>query len=79
MFGFSLPKIVVLMVIIALVWYGFKVFSRERKVGKSGGVDDIIGNKQKPPVDMKACSVCGDFVAIGSSSCGADDCPFRVT
>ena len=76
MFGFSLPKIVVLVVIIALVWYGFKVFSRGRNLENPGKGDEVTDNKGEQPVDMEACTVCGDYVATGSPSCGTEDCPF---
>ena len=79
MFGFSLPKIVVLMVIIALVWYGFKVFSRGRKLENPRGDDEVTVSTPDQPVDMEACSVCGDYVAKGSTSCGTEDCPFPAT
>ena len=76
MFGFSLPKIVVLIVIIVAVWYGFKLITRGRNV-TTGGEQKLAG-QEKPDgsLEMKPCEVCGDYVAAGARSCGRDDCPY---
>lgn len=42
MFGFSLPKILLLIVIIAVVWYGFKAVSRIQK-SKAAKQDELEG------------------------------------
>ena len=74
MFGFSLPKLFVLMAIIALVWYGFKVFGRSHTIEKSK--NDLSEGKVDQHVDMEKCSVCEDYVDPGAISCRKEDCPF---
>lgn len=92
MFGFSLQKILVLVAIIAAVWYGFKFLSRldalrkaEAKVrhakGKSRGKSKDGGKAATPAADdvedMVQCPTCGAYVAAGTRcSCGRDDCPY---
>ena len=82
MLGFSLGKILVLIAMIALVWYGFKyVARRNRNVGRdeAGG---RIGRRQDGAEDpevqvMQTCAVCGTFVPHGSArSCGRESCPY---
>ena len=76
MFGFSLPKLLVLIGIIALIWYGFKVFSRGRKLENPKMSADVTDKHAKQHVDMEECLICGDYVDTVASSCGKDDCPF---
>lgn len=78
MFGFSLPKLLVLIGIIALVWYGFKVFGRGGKLGKPGDQDDNLEDSAEQNVQMEKCSICEDYVDAGALSCGKDDCPFPI-
>ena len=78
MFGFSLPKLIVLAAIILAVWYGFKIFNRRQTLGERGetrqGKDKSDRNAS---VDMEPCPKCGDFVARGTAtSCGRADCPY---
>ena len=76
MFGFSLPKLVFTVLLIAVVIYGFKAITRlqeqrERRVksGPKGGVAEVE--------DMVACDVCGTFVSSrGARACGRGDCPY---
>jgi uncharacterized protein len=87
MFGFSPSKILFTVVIIAVVWYGFKWLNRLQDGQKKGN--------KKPPQDttrsdnaaasaedinyeeLVACSKCGDFVvADKKSGCGKDGCPY---
>jgi len=74
MFGFSPLKIIVLLAIIAAVWYGFKVFARGKPAKKVE--NDAPAEKDEGAVDMEACAVCGDYVPAGASACGKDDCPY---
>ena len=88
MFGFSLQKIIVLVAIVAAVWYGFKFLSRldasrkaEAKVrhekGKSKGKGKANPPAADEPEDMVQCPVCQAYVpARASSNCGRDDCPY---
>jgi len=75
-------KLLVLIAIIAAVWYGFKFFAR-RSLNVSGreprghigsGKQDASG---KTTQDMESCTVCGTFVPNASAkSCGRDACPY---
>ena len=90
MLGFSLQKLFVLAVIIAIVWYGFKFLGRvqahrkaeekaQRKMQRrrerwSFGRDPDLDMGAE---DMIACRVCGAYVpARGARSCGRADCPY---
>ena len=76
MLGFSLPKILVLIVIIVAVWYGFKLFTRGRNVATGGEQKEAGQVKPDASLEMKPCRVCGDYVAAGTKSCGRGDCPY---
>lgn len=84
---FSIPsfsKILVLVAIIAIVWYGFRLVGRldqarkqETRRHKQGGrAQDAT--RQHPGVEETVrCRVCGAFVAArGATSCGRADCPY---
>ena len=77
MLGFSLPKLIVLALIIAAIWYGFKFFSRAQGMSKPEKPGDDTDAVMPDAVDMVKCATCGDFVAAkGASSCGKDGCPY---
>ncbi len=76
--GFSLPKILVLIAILALVWYGFKLFGRGREAEKSIKKGDISGGNEKQNVDLEECPICEAYVDTGASSCGKKGCPFPL-
>ncbi len=75
MFGFSLPKLIVLAAIVAGIWYVFKFIGRrtgpkvkDKSPGANGGPE---------AVDMNKCAVCGDYLsAEAPSGCGRSDCPY---
>ena len=46
MFGFSLPKILLLVVIIAVVWYGFKAIGRIQKAKLEGNSQPNVGDER---------------------------------
>jgi len=75
MLGFSLPKLIVLFVIVAAIWYGFKHFARIRSLAKSDR--QVDGEELADPiaVDMVRCATCGDyFVPVeGATSCNKHD------
>ena len=69
MLGFSLPKILVLIVIVMAVWYGFKIFGRGRNVSGGGSARKQAGQeKADASLEMKPCEVCGDYVAAPAST-----------
>lgn len=82
MFGISFPKILVLVAVIAAVWFGFRWFQRwekERAARQAAG-NGGAGDRPQPQVtaeDMTACRVCGTYVAARSArACGRAGCPY---
>jgi uncharacterized protein len=91
MFGFSLQKFLVLVAVIALVWYGFKFIGRlqdQRKAEgglgaraarrpKARGAASATEPKAQDAEDMVACPVCQAYVqARGATRCERSDCPY---
>ncbi len=92
MFGFSLSKLLVLGIAIAVVWYGFKYISRmqrinegERRPGERSMGERLrrsMKGKDAPTSaggveDTEQCPTCGSFVPVeGGSSCGKARCPY---
>jgi hypothetical protein len=82
MLGFSLNKLIVLFLIIAAVWYGFRILARrgkpverDREAGRLGrrAADEEEGTVH----DMETCSLCGTFVPTEAArACGRDGCPY---
>ena len=82
----SFQKLIVLVGIVAAVWYGFKLFTRLQEARKTDAA--LRQNSAKRPgaargeahveaEDMVQCPVCQAYVpARGTSSCGRDDCPY---
>ena len=85
MFGFSLQKLLVLGLIIAAIWYGFKWvgrLDRERKArlraGKGGdGSGSGGGGNGGGSQDLVECALCGTYVTASIAQCpeGRADCP----
>ena len=89
MFGFSIQKLLVLVAVIAAVWYGFKLIGRLRDQRKA---DDRLRassahrfwpgrGKSDPPAsdaeEMVECPVCQAYVPVrGATGCGRSDCPY---
>lgn len=84
MLGLSLGKLLLLALIIAIVWYGFKYMQRvedvrralrqemerRRKSGRSGP-------RSIEAEDLVKCARCGAYVAAeGATNCGRPDCPW---
>lgn len=78
---FGVSKILVLIVIIAAVWYGFKFFTRRNQIGGQRKQTEFDSGSKKttnqPAQDMESCSICGTFVPNASAkNCGRDSCPY---
>ncbi len=79
MFGFGLVKLLLTVIAVAAVWYGFKVVAR--RVSGGGKLDE-----REPPQsaerrieaeEMTACPTCGVYVPRdGARACDRDDCPY---
>ncbi len=84
MFGFSLQKLLFTILIIAIVWYGFKMLARlqerrdsEKTLRRAPSNRGRDKDKPADAEDMVACATCGAFVpARRARSCGRDDCPY---
>ena len=80
MFGFSIPKLLVLFLFILLVWYGFKLFERRDYLSKNKSKnprresDQEKSKFKKDEVeDLIKCPECGNYFSSGSSCtvCGS--------
>lgn len=78
MFGGPLGKLLVLIAVIAAVWYGYKYVER---------INELRGKQRrrapKQPKaraleaeDMAKCRVCGTYVAANAGGCGKPGCPY---
>jgi len=88
MLGFSLQKLLVLAIILATVWYGFKFVGRLDAARRSRAKEALKRAASRaagrpaapePPAaeDMVRCRVCGTFVpARRATACGRPDCPY---
>lgn len=70
---FAFPRLVLLMVVIAAVWIGYRWLN--------GLVHELPrrrpapGNSAIRAEDLAPCEICGTYVAARASSCGRSDCP----
>jgi uncharacterized protein len=80
---FSLGKLLVLAVILAVVWYGWKYVQRVEQVRRA--LKEEIERRRagnsappsRPAEDLVKCSVCGTYVpSHGAHACGRADCPW---
>ncbi|HEX9465431.1 MAG TPA: hypothetical protein VGB82_22740 [Alphaproteobacteria bacterium] len=85
----TFPKLLLLVAVIAIIWFGFRWFERwekERRAG-GGGRQGQLGRggdagmksargREATPEEMTACPICGTYVAAGAGSCGRANCPF---
>lgn len=65
-------KIVVLIAIIAAVWYGFKMIGR-RNISKQR---EDARKAEEAGETMTACRGCGAYVLESQRDCGRDGCPY---
>jgi uncharacterized protein len=78
MLGISFSKILLLVLVVAAVWFGFKYLARgdtppkERVRAKPGDGGDSVAVE-----DMVRCAVCGAYQARGTGRCERADCPAR--
>ena len=59
MFGFSLPKIILLLVTIFIVWQVFKIIEKRNKLRNNSTNDD--GNERETYEALVECKNCGNF------------------
>ena len=80
---FSVGKLIVLGVIIAVVWYGWKYVQRVEAVRRALKAEIERRRAGAPPAqnrpaeDLVKCSACGIYVpSRGAHACGRADCPW---
>jgi len=64
MFGFSLPKLLILIALIVIVWYGFKAIGRVSRKREAQARE--ASRNQYPELaseNMVQCSKCGAYTA----------------
>lgn len=69
-------KYLLLILVVAAVWYGWRFVSR-----KPAAKPPVVADPPAPPPvaaeDLKACPACGAYVnAAAAKSCGRPDCPY---
>lgn len=87
MFGFSFSKVVLTILVIVAVWYGYKLL-RRMQVRREAVAEHVRVRRHEatrprnpePPSQTEEtveCRICGAFVAARSAvACGRSDCPF---
>jgi hypothetical protein len=89
MFGFSLSKILLIVAVIAAVWFTLKYVTNKVE-GASGDKPEKLRRKAKAQAqpqaaesdgraveDMVRCRVCGAYQTRSAGPCGRADCPAR--
>ena len=70
---FAFPKLIVLILVIAAVWIGYRWLN--------GPLRELPRRRAARPnpslraEDLAPCGVCGAYVAIAAPGCGRSDCP----
>lgn len=71
-------KYLLLILVIAGVWYGYRYVNRKKSAPDSTPVTPPPRPQVKAE-DLAACRVCGAYVAESTAkSCGRNDCPYPV-
>lgn len=84
MFGFSIQKLLFTVLVIVIVWYGFKWLARlqDRRENKVAERRQRAGRGRRSDTgadveDLTECVLCGIYVAAPRArSCGREDCPY---
>ena len=76
MLGLGIREIILTAIVVAVIWYGFKFVNRQRASKKPGVAENLARDSDPGAVEMRACRVCGVYVATGSSDCGTAGCPY---
>jgi len=80
MFGFSFWKLLLLVAVIAVVWFGWRWYQRWEIEQRRAEAARRTGGNAAPRIaaeDMVACRVCGTYVAPKSArACARAECPY---
>lgn len=78
MFGLSASKLLLLALVIAAVWYGYKHLTRSEtakdKVDGRPDSDPVEGGGPGAIEDMVRCPACGAYRASGIQACSTPEC-----
>ncbi|MBL8707352.1 MAG: hypothetical protein JNM30_21060 [Rhodospirillales bacterium] len=78
MFGLSATKLLLLALVIAAVWYGYKHLTgsdaAKDKVGAKPDADPVPGSEPGAIEDMVRCPACGAYRASGIPACSTPGC-----
>jgi hypothetical protein len=72
---FAVPKLVVIILVIAALWVGYRWLNASARAlprRRSAGPRAAIRTE-----DLVACGACGAYVAAGAPGCARADCPRR--
>ncbi|MEE8334377.1 MAG: hypothetical protein V3R85_11055 [Alphaproteobacteria bacterium] len=70
-------KLVVLIALIAIVWYGFRLIGRRERLRGERGASEASARKLEDAQETTRCASCGTFVPTsGARDCGRDGCPY---
>ena len=77
---FSLPKLLILILLAIVGWVLYKAIKRRGLTGffGTGGdrADPKPGTGQPKALDMEKCRICGDFVPADARACTNSRCPY---
>lgn len=71
-----LSKLLVFIVLVLAVWYGFKVMGRIQKQRARAEMEKARNPARVSAEDMVQCKACSVYVpAVGAMKCGRPGCP----
>jgi len=76
-----LPKLILTLVFVLVVWYGYKYVSRLQRLAAEARRTATVDETKKPQVpdieETVRCPACGTYVpARRARHCGRADCPY---
>ncbi len=71
----EVPKLVLILVIGAIVWYAMRWRNRAAPPKPVRGRQDFAPRERPKVEDLTACRLCGAYVAAGAHACGKPGCP----
>jgi ABC-type ATPase with predicted acetyltransferase domain len=83
MLGLSVGKVVLLVLLVAVVCMIFRYRARVRMIREAfremqrQAEQASQQSSRRDPVSLKACPICGSYVAADAAPCGRPDCPQR--
>jgi uncharacterized protein len=86
MFGLSLPKLLLLAIVLGAIWYGLKYLQARDRTLARAAADAAVARERARPArrsaagsaeEMVKCPACGTYVAPDARACGRAGCPYR--